>query len=54
MIVVDASILTNLVAYSDGRGGKARAALSHDDTWVAPEHRRVEMMSAVRAWSSAM
>ena len=48
MIVVDASVLTSALIYTDGRGRKARLALGRDPEWTAPEHWRVEVFSAIR------
>lgn len=48
MIVVDASVLANMMAYTDQRGRKARAALSRDTRWAAPEHWKAEVFSAIR------
>ncbi|MPY83592.1 MAG: PIN domain-containing protein [Actinophytocola sp.] len=48
MIVVDASLLANMLAYTDQRGRKARAALSRDTRWAAPEHWKSEVFSAIR------
>ncbi|MQA25608.1 MAG: PIN domain-containing protein [Micromonosporaceae bacterium] len=48
MIVVDASVLVNALAYADGRGDKARTALMRDPEWSAPEHWKAEAFSAIR------
>jgi predicted nucleic acid-binding protein len=48
MIVVDASVLTNALAFTDGRGKRARAALLQDPEWAAPEHWKAEVFSALR------
>lgn len=48
MIVVDASVLTNALVYSDERGQKSRAVLNNDLEWTAPDHWKVEVFSAVR------
>lgn len=48
MIVTDASVLTNVLVYSDDRGRAARAFLGRDVEWVAPEHWKAEVFSAVR------
>lgn len=48
MIVIDASVATNLLAYADERGSKARAVLARDTEWVAPEHWKAEVFSALR------
>ncbi|ETA66256.1 putative nucleic acid-binding protein, contains PIN domain [Haloechinothrix halophila YIM 93223] len=48
MIVVDASVLTNMLTYTDQRGRKARAVLSRDTRWAAPEHWKAEVFSAIR------
>jgi predicted nucleic acid-binding protein len=48
MIVVDASVATNMLLYSDQRGKRARATLARDVEWVAPEHWKAEIFSAIR------
>ncbi len=48
MIVVDASVLTNAIAYLDADGDRARAAMARDAEWAAPEIWRAEVFSAVR------
>lgn len=48
MIVVDASVLATMLAYTDQRGRKARATLSRDTRWAAPEHWKAEVFSAIR------
>ena len=48
MIVVDASVLANMLVYADERGRKARAALSRDPEWAAPEHWKAEVFSVIR------
>ncbi|GAA5170550.1 hypothetical protein GCM10023321_67850 [Pseudonocardia eucalypti] len=49
MIVVDASVLVNLLVYADGDGQKAREALLRDADWTAPEHWKVEVFSVIRS-----
>ena len=51
MIVVDASVLTNALAFTDGRGQRARTALIQDPEWAAPEHWKAEVFSALRVLS---
>jgi predicted nucleic acid-binding protein len=46
VIVVDASVLTDVLAY--GAASRARALLSEDPAWAAPEHLTVEVFSAIR------
>lgn len=48
MIVVDASVLTNLLLYTGMRGDGARAVLGRDPAWTAPEHWKAEVFSAIR------
>lgn len=48
MIVIDASVLTNVLTDDGPIGDAARAELARDDHWAAPEHLRVEVFSAVR------
>lgn len=48
MIVVDASVLTNLLVYAGARGDGARAVLGRDPAWAAPEHWKAEVFSAIR------
>lgn len=48
MIVVDASVLANVLAYTDQRGRKARAVLGRDTEWAAPEHWKAEVFSVMR------
>lgn len=48
MIVVDASVIASVLAYSDDRGRKARAVLGRDPEWAAPEHWKVEVFSVMR------
>jgi predicted nucleic acid-binding protein len=48
VIVADASVLTDALAFSDQRGASARTALSRDSSWQAPEHWKAEVFSAVR------
>lgn len=49
MIVVDASVLVNMLAYADERGREARAVLGRDPEWAAPEHWKAEVFSVVRS-----
>lgn len=37
-----------MLVYADTRGRKARAAMGRDPEWAAPEHWKVEVLSAVR------
>jgi predicted nucleic acid-binding protein len=48
MIVVDASVVTNMLVYSDDRGRKARAVMGRDPEWAAPEHWKAEVFSVLR------
>lgn len=48
MIVVDASVLANMLAYTDQRGQKARAVLGRDTEWAVPEHWKAEVFSVMR------
>ena len=48
MIVVDASVTTYALLYTDGRGRRARAALARDSEWTVPEHWTIEVFAAVR------
>lgn len=48
MIVVDASVLANMLVYADDRGRKARSVLGRDVEWAAPEHWKAEVFSVVR------
>ncbi|MER7010717.1 type II toxin-antitoxin system VapC family toxin [Saccharopolyspora sp. NPDC000359] len=48
MIVVDASVLANMLLYADERGRRARAVLGRDVEWAAPEHWKAEVFSVVR------
>ncbi len=48
MIVVDASVLTNALTDDGQVGARARAELSNDPHWAAPEHLVVEVYSAIR------
>lgn len=48
MIVVDASVLANMLLYADARGRGARAALARDLEWVAPEHWKAEVFAVAR------
>lgn len=50
MIVVDASVLANMLAYEDERGRKAREVLGGDTEWTAPEHwKKIGESQATRA-----
>lgn len=46
--MVDASVLANMLVYSDDRGRKARAVLARDTEWAAPEHWKAEVFSVMR------
>ncbi|MQA88528.1 MAG: PIN domain-containing protein [Streptosporangiales bacterium] len=48
MIVVDASVVANMLVYADERGRRARAVLGRDTEWAAPEHWKVEVFSVLR------
>ncbi|MFD2419129.1 type II toxin-antitoxin system VapC family toxin [Amycolatopsis pigmentata] len=48
MIVVDASVLANMLLYGDERGRRARAVLGRDTEWAAPEHWKAQVFSVVR------
>ena len=48
MIVVDASVLANMLVYADDRGRKARSVLGRDTEWAAPEHWKAEVFSVIR------
>ncbi|MER6993049.1 type II toxin-antitoxin system VapC family toxin [Saccharopolyspora hirsuta] len=51
MIVVDASVLANMLLYADERGRRARAVLGRDVEWAAPEHWKAEVFSVIRGLS---
>jgi predicted nucleic acid-binding protein len=51
MIVVDASVLANMLVYADDRGRRARAVLARDTAWAAPEHWMIEVFSVLRGLS---
>jgi predicted nucleic acid-binding protein len=53
MIVLDASVLANMLVYADERGRKARTALARDTQWAAPEHWMIEVFSVLRGLSLA-
>jgi predicted nucleic acid-binding protein len=48
MIVIDASVLANMLVYADERGRRARAVLARDTQWAAPEHWMIEVFSVLR------
>lgn len=48
MVVVDASVVADMLIYADERGRKARAVLGRDTEWAAPEHWRIEVFSVLR------
>lgn len=48
MIVVDASVIANMLIYADERGRKARSVMSRDIEWSAPEHWKAEVFSVLR------
>lgn len=48
MIVVDSSLLVSALTSDEVDGHSARALLSEDPAWHAPEHLRVEVTNAVR------
>jgi predicted nucleic acid-binding protein len=48
MIVVDACTIANMLVYADERGRKARAVMTRDTEWAAPEHWKAEVFSVLR------
>jgi predicted nucleic acid-binding protein len=48
VIVIDASVIANMLVYADARGRKDRAVLARDPEWAAPEHWKVEVFSVLR------
>ncbi|MDN5852470.1 MAG: type II toxin-antitoxin system VapC family toxin [Actinomycetia bacterium] len=48
MIVVDASVLTEMLAFGGSRGDRAARVLERDLDWCAPEHWKAELFSAIR------
>jgi predicted nucleic acid-binding protein len=48
LIVVDASVMTRALLFDGEIGACARAELSKDEHWAAPEHWRVEVLSSMR------
>lgn len=48
VIVVDASVVANMLLYVDERGRKARSVLARDVEWAAPEHWKAEVFSVIR------
>jgi predicted nucleic acid-binding protein len=48
VIVIDASVLANVLLYADDRGRKARSVLGRDTEWAAPEHWKAEVFSVIR------
>lgn len=48
MITVDASVITDFLTMADERGMKARAAVGRDPAWTAPDHLKIEVVSAIR------
>jgi predicted nucleic acid-binding protein len=48
MIVLDASVIVSMLVYPDDRGRKVRQVVARDIEWVAPEHWKVEVFSALR------
>lgn len=48
MIVVDASVLTDALIDDGPVGDAARAALTSDPHWAAPDHLLIEVMSVIR------
>lgn len=48
MIVVDASVLADILTRDDERTSKAHAVLASDPKWAAPEHWRIEVVSTIR------
>ena len=48
MIVVDAALMVDALTDDGPAGDAAQAELGADPHWVAPEHLRVEVTSAIR------
>lgn len=48
MIVIDASVLVNVLTDDEAPGEVAQAELARDSRWAAPEHVRAEAFSAIR------
>lgn len=48
MIVVDASVVADMLLYMDDRGRRARKTLGRDPEWAAPEHWKAEVFSVIR------
>jgi hypothetical protein len=48
VIVVDASVVADMIVYTGDLGRKAMAALGRDTEWAAPEHWKVEVFSVIR------
>jgi len=48
VIVIDASVMANMLVYADECGRRARAVLGRDTEWAAPEHWKAEVFSVVR------
>lgn len=48
MLVVDASVLADALLDDSTSGERARAGLTADDEWAAPDHIFVEVMSVIR------
>lgn len=48
MIVVDASVLADVLTRDGEAEHKAHAALERDPAWIAPEHWKIEVISTIR------
>ncbi|WP_116244461.1 type II toxin-antitoxin system VapC family toxin [Nocardiopsis sp. FIRDI 009] len=48
MVIIDASVLVNALAFDGATGERARALLEEEYAWAAPEHMPTEVFSAVR------
>ena len=46
--MVDASVIANLLVFTDERGELARTAMRADLEWAAPEHWKAEVFSVLR------
>lgn len=48
MIVIDASVLANALVVDGAAGDAASSALASDETWAAPSHLTIEVLSVLR------
>ena len=48
MIVVDSSVIANVLVFTDERGELARTVMQADVEWAAPEHWKAEVFSVGR------